>query len=69
MTHFFEIYLNLLNLDLLIKEFAPLLEYGKIIKNEFESVIGYSILINSNKNGLPVKNYEFNPFIYPSQVN
>lgn len=69
MTHFIEINLNLLNLNSVIKEVAPLIEYGKIIKNDFENVIGYSILINSNTSGLPLKNCDFSPFIYPFPVN
>ena len=64
MTHYIEIYLNLFNFNCIVKEVAPLMDCGRIIQNEFQSLIGYSILINSSKNELPLKSSPFRSFQY-----
>lgn len=68
MTHFHEIYLNLFALNTVVKEVTALRESARIIKEDFQSIIGYTILLNSNKNQKFLRPEVFHSLNYPSGV-
>lgn len=68
MTHFHEIHINILPLNTITKEVTSLRESNRILKNGFQSIIGYSILINSNKNNQFINPFPFKTFKYPAKV-